>query len=505
MSNFKYVLIFIGITLSVVMVDIDMTAMNIAIPMIAKDIGISIYGEQWIINGYLIAAASCMALGGIVGDRFGHKFIFLWGLVGFALASLLAAFSNTEVVLISARIAQGFAVGFTFPLSMSLIKIAFPENKQSIMVSALIAIAGVSQALGPTFGGLVVTFLDWRWLFWVNLPLCLASFFLVSLIKNVDLFKTQKIIPIKNSFIFILSMFLILTVLNNAFDWETNASLLLILTVLGVLAFGSFLVLELYSKNSLLDLSLLKGRDFLMINLIRFLTSFIYFSLIYVFSLTLQYALNLSAYETGFVMLGMTLAVGGLSLPSGVLINKIGVKAALKYGLLLLVLGLWALYSIVFDNSNINKIVVISIIIGAAFSLLIPGTAAGIIIAAPKEKSGGASGFLLTNSFIAAGIGVAISGSLMLYSTLTDFQENLLSKLGIKLTSEQLKSMSAVLKQGENAGLQEFADIFSSGKIGTIMNYFCESLTAAFSQVILLCVGFSLTAFALSFFLTEKK
>jgi len=221
--------------------------------------------------------------------------------------------------------------------------------------------------------------------------------------------------------------------------------------------------------------------------------------------LTLQYALNLSAYETGFVMLGMTLAVGGLSLPSGVLINKIGVKAALKYGLLLLVLGLWALYSIVFDNSNINKIVVISIIIGAAFSLLIPGTAAGIIIAAPKEKSGGASGFLLTNSFIAAGIGVAISGSLMLYSTLTDFQENLLSKLGIKLTSEQLKSMSAVLKQGENAGLQEFADIFSSGKIGTIMNYFCESLTAAFSQVILLCVGFSLTAFALSFFLTEKK
>ena len=202
MSNFKYVLIFIGITLSVVMVDIDMTAMNIAIPMIAKDIGISIYGEQWIINGYLIAAASCMALGGIVGDRFGHKFIFLWGLVGFALASLLAAFSNTEVVLISARIAQGFAVGFTFPLSMSLIKIAFPENKQSIMVSALIAIAGVSQALGPTFGGLVVTFLDWRWLFWVNLPLCLASFFLVSLIKNVDLFKTQKIIPIKNSFIF---------------------------------------------------------------------------------------------------------------------------------------------------------------------------------------------------------------------------------------------------------------------------------------------------------------
>jgi EmrB/QacA subfamily drug resistance transporter len=492
-------LLFIGLALAIAVVDVDMTAMNLALPSITADIGTSLRGGQWIINGYLIAAASCMALGGIIGDCFGQKKIFLTAMLFFTLFSLFIGIAQTEMQLIIGRICQGFSVGFTFPLAISLAKVSFPVNRRGIAISGLIAVAGIAQSLGPTVGGVMVTFLNWRWLFFLNLPLCLISIYVIwRLLPTPALSSSVKKIPLSSSLSLIAGLFLIITVLNNGVSWRADSFSTLYYLVPGIGCLIFFIILELKIKNPLVDVELFKRTDFAIMNIIRAIVSFIYFAYIFLFSLILQNGLDYTAYEAGFILLAMTVAVGILAFPAGWLIDKKGVIFTLQLGLTIFLISGISLVFISLNKDNLIQILTVLFCSGVGFSMLIPATATGAISSVAFGKSGAASGILLTNSFIAAGVGIAVSGSLITLFSVSNVKQ-LLIKNGFLLTESQLESLSNMLTH-EKIG-EEILRVISaqSGIAGdTIMQLIHQSMFQAFNEVIAICVFLAFTALVMS-------
>ena len=152
--------IFISLALSVMLVNVDLSAVNLAIPSITDDLNLTLNAAQWIINGYTIAAAALMAYAGRLCDMFGYRKIFLPGLLVFILTSIAVAFSMGAWSISLSRIFQGASIAFIFPIAGVIVRDVFPQNEQGFAIGLIVSIAGFSQALGPTFGGILISLLS---------------------------------------------------------------------------------------------------------------------------------------------------------------------------------------------------------------------------------------------------------------------------------------------------------------------------------------------------------
>lgn len=155
---------------------LDVTIVNVALPDIQSDIGVSNSGLEWIISAYALAFGLVLIPAGRFGDNYGHKLTFLAGLIVFTLASLGSGLSHGDWQIIAARAVQGIGAGIFVPAIRSAIRLLFGRDDQAKAFSALGAVIGASSALGPLFGGVLVEYAGWRWVFFVNVPVGLVLF-----------------------------------------------------------------------------------------------------------------------------------------------------------------------------------------------------------------------------------------------------------------------------------------------------------------------------------------
>ena len=157
---------------------LDNTVVNVALPTISRELGTGVSGLQWIVDAYVLAFASFLLTGGIAGDRYGRKRIFLTGLTIFTLASALCGLSQTELQLIVARALQGVGAALLLPGTLSIITVTFPPYERAKAIGLWAGMSGVALALGPTVGGLMVEHLGWQSVFFRNLPIGVVAFLL---------------------------------------------------------------------------------------------------------------------------------------------------------------------------------------------------------------------------------------------------------------------------------------------------------------------------------------
>src|SRR5687767_12488396 len=162
---------------------LDNTVVNVAIPRITTDLSASVSEIQWIIDGYVLAIASLLLTGGITGDRYGRKKVFLVGLTIFTIASLLCGLSQTSSQLIQARALQGVGAAFLMPGTLSIITVTFPPHERARAIGLWAGVSGLALALGPTVGGLMVERLGWQSVFFLNVPIGAAA--LLTSIRTV--------------------------------------------------------------------------------------------------------------------------------------------------------------------------------------------------------------------------------------------------------------------------------------------------------------------------------
>lgn len=394
-----------------ILINLDMTIVNLALPKMAIAFKADINQTQWIITSYLIATALFFTLFGRLADIFGRKRLFLLGVFLFTVGSLFAGFAPSLSWLMLGRFIQGLGFAATLGLTFVIIFLSFPEDQRGLASGLGVGIAGISQALGPTVGGLMVQYVNWPWVFLINVPLGLLSLWMVNHFVPKDKKNDQKkSINIVNTLLFIVGLFSILYVLNQF------ALLTWLVIVLGLMIGISCIIAFYWTthrvENPLIHIDVLLHTNFILISCIRFFIMMLFSAILFIIPLYLQNILNFSPERSGLMMLSLTALVAMTSPMTGKLIGLVGY---LKPIIVSVGLAMAAIIVSYFTHASTNLLFIfISLgLLGIALGLCIPASIAGVNDMVPEKDAGTAMGLFFTLAIMGAGLGVALVGNLL--------------------------------------------------------------------------------------------
>ncbi len=404
-------LIFVAIAISIFIVDVDMTAINLAVADIAHSLSMTLSSAQWIVDGFTIAAAAMMAFGGRCGDTFSRKKIFQYALILFALSSIAVGLSHGPWSIVISRVIQGACVGFIFPNGPIIARNIFPKEKQGFAIGLVISIAGISQALGPTFGGIIIHLLSWHWIFFINVPIAILAFLIIQIYLPEDVGSGDRDIELLPLLALSIGLFALITAFNEISRFGFGSIGFLGFIVLSIVSLGFFVYREFRSTAPLINLRLLLNQAFSAILAMRLMINFIYFGWLFLIGLLLQHALGYSALIAGFIMLVLTAMIAVFATPVGRLIDAKGSRSPIFWGLVLMLLANILLALMPMFHA-LWYVCICLAIAGLSTVLLIPATATASLSSVAAEKRGTAMGVLFTCGFLGSALGVAVLGSL---------------------------------------------------------------------------------------------
>src|SRR5215213_8051525 len=159
-----------AVSFGLFMIMLDNTVVNVALPSIQRDLGADISSLEWIVTGYALSFAALMLIGGKLADAYGRRLIFVLGIVVFTLASLWCGLSDSESMLITARIAQGVGAAMMNPATLSIITVTFPPRQRGTAIGIWVGVSALALAIGPLVGGIITEHINWNWIFFINVP-----------------------------------------------------------------------------------------------------------------------------------------------------------------------------------------------------------------------------------------------------------------------------------------------------------------------------------------------
>jgi EmrB/QacA subfamily drug resistance transporter len=315
---------------------LDSSIVNVAIPTMMNVFNADPSSIEWVSTIYLLALGVVIPLSGWLGDRIGFKRLYILSLGIFVAGSLLCALAWDLNSLIAARVIQAMGGGMIMPTTMAMVYRMVPREKigegMGIFGIALL----VAPALGPTLGGYLVEYVDWRWIFTINLPIGVIGVLLALFVLPEFQSKHPGKFDIGGALSSAIALFSLLLALSKGADWGWDDERTILLFVTSFFSFVLFVYLELTSNNPLLDLRVFKYRNFLLANLTVMVTTIGMFSGLFFLPLFLQSIRGIGAMETGLLMMPGAL-VSGLMMPIvGRLFDKIGPRPLVILGLLLL-------------------------------------------------------------------------------------------------------------------------------------------------------------------------
>ncbi|WP_405877437.1 MFS transporter [Streptomyces sp. NBC_01384] len=416
--------ILITLSLGFFMTLLDLTIVNIAIPDMGQDLNASLDEILWVVNAYTLALAVLLITAGRLGDLRGKRNLFLAGVALFTLASLACGLAQNPAQLIAFRAVQGLGAALLMPQTLSIIAEVFPADRRGAAMGIWGVVAGISGALGPIIGGALITHLDWRWIFLVNLPLGVLVLGLAAAIipgsrRTVrHRFDTLGVL-LASGALFCLAFGL---TEGQRYDW--NAWIWSLFGAAALL-FAAFLGHERGQQGDdpLVPFSLFKDRDFTLINFVGVTVSFGVIGMFLPLTIYLQSVLGFSALKSGLVLLPLALGSFVTAGPAGVLSDKIGGKFILMTGLLAWTAALvWIVAATDVGSSWM----------AVAFPLFLAGLGAGCTFApmatevmrnVPARLSGAASGVNNALRQVGSVLAGAVVGAVLqaqLASSLTD-------------------------------------------------------------------------------------
>lgn len=362
-STKRYVLI--ATTLGAFLIPFMGSAINIAMPAIAKEFKMDATLQPWVTTSYLIAAAAFLVPFGKLSDIYGRKRIFAVGTLVFSLSSLLAALSTSSDILMAARVIQGISGAMIFGTSIALLLSVYPAGERGQVLGINIASTYFGLSIGPFIGGIMTDHFGWRSIFYINIPLGLIAFILlVWKLKEDWAASKRERFDIPGAIIYVLTLIAITYGLASL-----PSTLGICLFVGGVLAIAAFVKWELRAKNPVLDIKLFQNNlAFAMSNVAALINYSATYALAFLLSLYLQYIKGFSAEQAGFILVTQPVVQAIFSPIAGKLSDRFEPRILASIGMALSAIGL-ALYIFLSQGTSLGYIISGQVLLGFGFAL----------------------------------------------------------------------------------------------------------------------------------------
>ena len=400
---------------------LDIAIVNVALPSIQVDLGFSQENLQWVISAYALVFGGFLLLGGRSADLLGRRRIFMAGTLIFTVGSLLCGLAWSEASLIAFRALQGLGAATITPAALSILVAMFAEGRErNIALGAWGAVGGVGAAAGVLFGGILVDFLSWEWIFFVNVPVGVVALILAPILLSESLDKHGQGFDIPGAVLVTAGLSLLVLGVTQGNGWGWSSGKTIAVFVASALLLLSFIGWERRVKDPLVPFSIFRLQTLTAANIVGFVLGTALFSMFLILKLYLQQVLNLSPLETG---LGY-LAVAGTAIiwanVAAAAVTRVGVKPALVFGMTLMTVGLLYFTQVSVDGSYWSDLFPGFLIIGLGMPFaFVPITIAAVAGTKPQE-AGLASGLINTSQQIGGAVGIAILSTIAVSTTTDD-------------------------------------------------------------------------------------
>ncbi|KAA9108538.1 DHA2 family efflux MFS transporter permease subunit [Microbacterium rhizomatis] len=428
-------LIFISIAVSLIIV--DSTIVNVAIPSIVDDLGLTSTEVQWVQEAYTLVFASLLLVFGSLADRFGRRRMLLIGVVIFALSSIAAAFAPTGGLLILARLVQGVGGAMVLPATLSLINATFRGRERGIAFAVWGSTIGGMAALGPLLGGWLTTDFSWRWAFGINVPLGIVI--IVGVLFTVAESRAEKVgsIDVVGAFLAVIASASLVFALieGRTYGWWQTATppsigdwtwpwqispipfafAIAVLGVVGFIAWGRHR--QRTGRSTLIAFSLFRIPSFRNGNIAAMVVSLGEFGIILSLPLWLQFVIGFDALQTGFVLLALAIGSFVASGAAGASSGRISPVAVVRVGLVAEIIGVAGIGFVVAPDTAWGWLIPFLFIYGFGVGLATAQLTGVVLADVPVVESGQGSGTQSTARQIGSALGVAILGTVLFAST----------------------------------------------------------------------------------------
>ncbi len=392
------------------MLALDITGVAVALPVIQRELSLSQSATQWIMNAFLLALASTVAVAGRLADMLGKARVFTAGLGLFVASSIALGVADGEAGIIAARVAQGLGAALVLPTAAALLVDAFPPGECGRAIGAYFGVSLIFQAGGPMLGGLLTETLSWRAVFWINVPIGLAAVMMMRAAKHRDAPQRGARLDTPGAVLFVASLVAIVVGVmeTQKSGWESAVPLALLGA--GAVGFAAFALVERSAAAPVVPMSLFRNSRFVLSAGVLFLVMFAIDAVLVFLVIWFQRVLAMSPFQAGLAQLPIVVMLAGLSHYAGRIYDRVGARVPLRVGAVLSLAGLCSL-AILLPAQSYWLLVPGMLVTGVGMALvLIPGQTEALACA-PERLRGAASGVLVALMQTGGTIGLAVAGS----------------------------------------------------------------------------------------------
>jgi DHA2 family multidrug resistance protein len=395
---------------------LDQTIVNIAIPRLQNAFGANLNGVQWVLTAYILTQGVVTPTTAFFADRFGTKRFYIIALTLFTAGSALCGLAWSLPILIFFRVLQGVGGACLFPLAITMLYREFPPQQRGL-AGGLFAIAALlAPAVGPTLGGYFITYMDWQWIFFVNVPIGIAGIILAIILLREVRTGTQTRFDIPGFLLAAVGLASVLYGLSDASTDGWGSAKVLGSLIGGAIVLSCFVVFELNlarrGKQPLLDLRLFANGPFLSSNITNMLVTFAFFGGIFLFPIYLQNLRGLNAFQAGLLLLPQAFASIVAALIGGRIVDRFGVRVVVIPGLALMAFASWQL-SYLTLTTPYGWLQALFVIRGLALGLIIQPLNLSALSDIHPRKFAQASSLFTVIRFVSTSLGIAVLATLV--------------------------------------------------------------------------------------------
>ncbi len=395
------------------MIMLDNTVVNVALPSIQRGLHATTSSLEWTVNAYTLTFAVTLVTAGRLGDIFGRRRMFLFGVAVFGASSFLIGLAQSDVWLIAFRAVQGIGSGFMMPATLSIITNTFDAHERGRAIGTWAGVSAMALAIGPVVGGFLVQEVSWQSIFFLNVPVAALAIVVTLLAARESRDETAvREVDVPGVVTLTVALAALVLGLVQSNEWGWGSARVLGLFALALLAIVAFVTIERSRRAPMVDFDFFRSRSFFGANVVAFIVSFAMLAMFFFLALYMQDILHYSPLQAGVRFLPSTAMIMVIAPIAGRLADRIGPRVLMTGGLIAVSLALFWMTGIT-THSSYGFLIVSFLLMGLGMGCVMSPMSTAAMNAVDRTKAGVASGVLSMTRMVGGTFGVAVMGAII--------------------------------------------------------------------------------------------